>query len=79
MLNCIREPIKNFKKIKTRSVRKVNLVEQVKTLVFLLFKLDSSSNWTLKCNLVIIWTWALQQEILTLFLKQSKYLDYPLN
>ena len=79
MLNCIREPIKNLKKIKTRSVRKVNLVEQVKTLVFLLFKLDSSSNWTLKCNLVIIWTWALQQEILTLFLKQSKYLDYPLN
>ena len=56
MLNCIREPIKNIKKIKTRSVRKVNLVGQVKTLVFLLFKLDSNSKWALKCTLVIIRT-----------------------
>ena len=58
MLNCIWGLTKNI--IKTKSVRQVNLVGQVKSLLFLFFKSVSNSNWALKWTLVIIGIWALQ-------------------
>ena len=50
--------LKRQKKKKTKSVRQVNLVGQVKTLVFFFSKLASNFNWLLKQTLVIICTWA---------------------
>ena len=60
LLNWIWGLIKKIKEIKTKSVRQVNLVGQVKTLVFLFLKLVPNFNWALKQTLVIIWTWALK-------------------
>ena len=58
MLKCIWGLTKNI--IKTKSVRQINLVGQVKSLLFLSFKSVSSSNWALKWTLVIIGIWALK-------------------
>ena len=58
MLKCIWGLTKNI--IKRKSVRQINLVGQVKSLLFLSFKSVSSSNWALKWTLVIIGIWALK-------------------